>query len=767
MRLNYRAVGVLALAVAAITCTDAPTAPSASRLTAARIGLSPSFSVDAARAYGALSLLGFDVTSVRVRLTAADGRVETDTIIPFPAAQDTLVLDLSVQVRGNEESFTALLELRDATGVVLFSGTRLVTARVGALPGTTTPRFSLEYSGPGRDARTISLTPSGGPIAATTVVPVTATAVDSAGRDVGDLLVHWTSSDPALAAVTQTGAASAELRGTGRRGSVTITAVTPTGLTAASTLSLVPPATGLVVVSGDGQRDTAGRALAQPFVVEAQAGDGGPVPGVVVSFRAVTAGASVATASVVTDAAGRASTSMTLGTKAGSYSFDATSDNFAAVTISATADPAPAAVIAIVSGNGQQDVIGRPLAQPFVVLVTDAFGAPVAGATVDWSQVGGFGQLGVSRSVTGADGRAVASYVLGYRAGVEIVRASLSGVTGASVDLTARSIAGTASTFLLMERLPPTLSVGVPPANTIRVRLADAASNPVAQAGVVVTATGVVSPGGAPPFTVTATSDAAGIATFNVPAYAGAIGTATATLSAPGFVPLELPPITFVTGPLTKLRIATQPSATVSSGAPLPVQPEVRLSDAGANTVKSAGVMVTAFVASGGGVLSGTTVVATDASGAAVFTDLAISGSPGQQTLGFSSPSLADEISDPIDLTDPPAALEAVAGFLPPSGAGNGVVLTPFKVRLVDANGLSVARAGVPITVAATALVGVTPAAPLTGTLTRLTDANGVALFDDVAFDSPLGDYMLTARADPSVLSLPVLTLVSALALTF
>ena len=766
MRLNLRAVGVLALAVA-ITCTDAPTAPSASRDSAARIGLSPSFSADAARAYGALSLLGFDVTSVRVRLTAADGRVATDTIIPFPTAQDTLVLDLSVQVRGNEESFTALLELRDATGIVLFSGTHLVTARVGALPGVPTPRFALEYSGPGRDARTISLTPSGGPVAATAIVPVTATAVDSAGREVGDLLVRWTSSDPAMAAVTQTGAAAAELRGTGRRGAVTITVVAPTGLTASSTLSLVPPATRLLVVAGDDQRDTAGRALPQPFVVEAQAGDGGPVPGVVVSFRAVTAGGGVANGSVTTDVAGRASTSMTLGRIAGSYSFEASSGELAAVSITATAEPAPAAAIAIVSGDGQRDVAGRPLAQPFVVLVSDAFGAPVSGATVEWSQVAGFGQLGVSRSITGADGRASASYVLGYRAGVEIVRASLSGVAGPGVELTVRSIPGQASTFLLIDRLPPTLSVGVPPANTIRVQLADAAHNPAAQAGVVVTATGVVFPGGAPPFTVTATSDAAGIATFSVPAYAGAIGTATVTLGALGFVTLELPPITFVTGPMTKLRIATQPSATVSSGAPLPVQPEVRLSDAGANTVKTSGVMVTAFVASGGGVLSGTIVVATDASGAAVFTDLAITGSPGQQTLGFSSPSLPDLLSDPIDLTDPPTALEAVTGFLAPDSAGNTVVLPPFKVRLVDANGQPVARAGVPITVSATAVVGVTPAAPLTGTLTRMTDASGVARFDDVAFASPLGDYTLAARADPTVLSLPVLTLVSALALTF
>jgi hypothetical protein len=206
-----------------------------------------------------------------------------------------------------------------------------------------------------------------------------------------------------------------------------------------------------------------------------------------------------------------------------------------------------------------------------------------------------------------------------------------------------------------LQPLPPVLQVGVPPANDLRVQLVDDAGNAVARAGVVVTATGVVSPGNAPPFVVSATSDASGLALIAIPAYAGALGAATITLSAPGLAPLALPTLTFTTGPLTKLRIATQPAAASVSGTLLPAQPVLQLSDAGANSVKTPGVAVTAFVASGSGTLSGTTTVLTDAGGTATFTDLVIGGATGVHTLGFSSPALPSVQSGTIDVTSPEA----------------------------------------------------------------------------------------------------------------
>jgi hypothetical protein len=543
--------------------------------------------------------------------------------------------------------------------------------------------------------------------------------------------------------------------------------VTPTGLSVSATLALVPPAARVVVIGGDGQRAVAGRALAQPFVVEVQAADGEPSPGAAVQFRAVTPGGIVSVTSVVADAAGRARTAPAVGRRAGDYAFEAASGALAPVTIVATATKAPPTAIAVVSGNGQRVTVGAGIDAPLVVLVTDELGEPAEGASVSWSVVVGSGRLSAAQSTAGPDGRASITYAFGPDAGMERIRASLDGVNDAAVEFETYGDPGDATALRVLQALPSAIQVGVPPATSLSVQLIDEYENRVERKGVVVTATGVVTPGNRPPFVVTATSDGAGIVTFSLPAYVGALGDATITLTSPGLAPLALPTISFITGPPTKLRIATQPSASTWSGAVLPVQPVVQLSDAGANAVKIAGVAVTAFIAGGGGTLNGTTTAVTDANGVATFADLAISGSPGLRTLGFSSQSAADELSDPIDVALAPAAaaLAPVAGALPPTTVSGSATLPMFQVRLVDASGQPVARAGVPVTVAASSLVGVTAPTPLVGTLTRVTDANGVATFDDVAFSAPAGDYALTASSDPAVVALPALTLVAALIL--
>ncbi|HEU4721293.1 MAG TPA: hypothetical protein VFS59_08020, partial [Gemmatimonadaceae bacterium] len=650
-RLLSRAVGPLALALAVVTCADAPTATSAPH--AARVTIAPSFSTAAARAYDALGTLGFEITAARIRLTADDGRIAADTTLPFPVTQDTLRLELAVEVRGIEERFTALIELRDGTGLVLFSGSRGVTARSGLLPGAAPAPFLVEYSGPGRDARAVVLSPATGVVSTSSVVPFAATAVDASGRPVTDLLVRWTSSDSSLGRVTPTGGASAELRGTGRRGTIAVNAVTPTGLSASATIALVPPAARLVVTAGEGQRAVAGRTTAEPFVVEVRAGDGGPVPNVAVRFRATTAGGAVTTTSALSDSAGRASTEIRVGRRAGVYAFEASAEELPTVSISATATPAPPAAIAIAAGHAQRAEVGAAIERPLVVVVTDEWGEPADGAVVEWSVLAGAGRLDAARTTTGADGRTSVAYVLGREAGEQRVGAALSAVGGATVEFTAYADPGDATSFRVLQPLPPVLQVGVPPANNLRVQLVDDAGNAVAQRGLVVTATGVVSPGNAPPFIVSAPSDGSGIALIAIPAYAGAIGTATITLTAPGLTPLALPALTFATGPLTKLRIASQPAGATWSGALLPAQPVLQLSDAGANSVETPGVAVTAFIASGGGTLSGTTTVLTDANGTATFTDLVIGGATGAHTLGFSSPALPSVQSGTIDVASP------------------------------------------------------------------------------------------------------------------
>jgi len=83
-------------------------------------------------------------------------------------------------------------------------------------------------------------------------------------------------------------------------------------------------ATTLSMVSGDTQSDTAGTALANPFVVKVIDGSSNPVPGVTVTFAVTLGGGSLSATSVTTNTWGQASSLLTLGTGPGSNTVTAT-----------------------------------------------------------------------------------------------------------------------------------------------------------------------------------------------------------------------------------------------------------------------------------------------------------------------------------------------------------------------------------------------------------------------------------------------------------
>lgn len=85
----------------------------------------------------------------------------------------------------------------------------------------------------------------------------------------------------------------------------------------------------LRMVSGDQQRAPAGDPVEDPLIVEALDGVGRPVPGAVVVFEFVDppSGAELVPANTQTDASGRASAEVTLGTPAGDQSVEARLDD--------------------------------------------------------------------------------------------------------------------------------------------------------------------------------------------------------------------------------------------------------------------------------------------------------------------------------------------------------------------------------------------------------------------------------------------------------
>ena len=87
--------------------------------------------------------------------------------------------------------------------------------------------------------------------------------------------------------------------------------------------SLPPPApTTLSIVSDDSQTGLTGETLADPFVVEVHDQYGDPIEGVTVTFTVVGDDGVLSTETTMTDANGRAETTLTLGTEPGGYTVE-------------------------------------------------------------------------------------------------------------------------------------------------------------------------------------------------------------------------------------------------------------------------------------------------------------------------------------------------------------------------------------------------------------------------------------------------------------
>ncbi|MBN1321444.1 MAG: IPT/TIG domain-containing protein [Thermoleophilia bacterium] len=123
-------------------------------------------------------------------------------------------------------------------------------------------------------------------------------------------------------------------------------------------------------------------------------------------------------------------------------------------------------------------------------------------------------------------------------------------------------------------------------------------------------------------------------------------------------------------GPPTKLVMVTQPG-NVENGRVFAVAPAVRLQDAAGRDALVSGVPVEVSIYSGTGVLTGTTLVVTDANGIATFSNLKINGTPGYFRLKFDAGGLTPVISNSFKLTDLLGPILTVTG-----ATANGTPLT-------------------------------------------------------------------------------------------
>ena len=274
---------------------------------------------------------------------------------------------------------------------------------------------------------------------------------------------------------------------------------------------------------------------------------------------------------------------------------------------------------------------------------------------------------------------------------------------------------------------------GVPFTTQPQVAILDANGNIVSNATTAVTAT--ITSGAGTLIGTTTVNAVNGVATFTNLAIAGASsGTTIGFTAAGGLTPTG----TTVSSPLTTVQVArtlgvvTQPGG-APSGALLAPQPVVEVRDAAGLRMPGATNAITVTLASGPGVLSGTTTVAASAAtSAAAFTDLKIVGA-GVTTLAFSATGLTGVTSNPFTVAATAATQLAI--LTPAAGGESGVPFTTQPVIEVrDANGNRATAATGTVTVSMTGTGGTlagTVSAPIVNGLATFTglQVNGVGTF--------------------------------------
>ena len=173
----------------------------------------------------------------------------------------------------------------------------------------------------------------------------------------------------------------------------------------------------------------------------------------------------------------------------------------------------------------------------------------------------------------------------------------------------------------------------------------------------------------------------------------------------------------------------TEPPATVENGALLSQHPVVEVRDADGDLL--VGVAVAASIASGSGILSGTTTDPTDDAGRAFFADLSISGAVGAYTIQFQAGS-ANALSQAIALEAGPVATLTI--LTPPSSATpSGALLAQQPVvEVEDASGNPVPGSTVTASIAS-------GDGSLGGTMTATVGPSGVASFQNLSISGTVG----------------------------
>jgi uncharacterized protein (TIGR03437 family) len=194
------------------------------------------------------------------------------------------------------------------------------------------------------------------------------------------------------------------------------------------------------IVSGNNQSGLPGQTLPLPIVATVSDLAGNLLTGVGVNFTSLTpGGATFTNVRNTTDANGRVSASVVLGTTAGTIQIQVADTGGLVKTPAVFTETVNINVSAItaISGGGQTTFINQAFAQPVVVQVNGPTQQPVVGATVTFAVTSGSATVATPTAVTGANGQASTTVTAGPNAGAITVTATATGGFSTSFSLTA------------------------------------------------------------------------------------------------------------------------------------------------------------------------------------------------------------------------------------------------------------------------------------------------------------------------------------------
>jgi plastocyanin len=363
-----------ALAFLVLTCTDervaGPTRPG---------GLSldlQAFAVSAASGEPDIP-----VDSIRITLQRADSSFALDSSVRVrgDTLGDSLALKLSVALNQQTEAFT--LDVRAVgVGIVWYRFTTGLTLSEGA--NVTPPPYTARYVGPGANAARVQMLPADTTATGGASFPLHAVVYDSSNTAVVGVPIGYRLSDSTRGSVSVSYLTASFTGASTVRDSVWIVAETPTHLRDSARVHLLPPATALQRVSGDGQTGAVNVALAAPLVVRVVDALGGGSAGRTVSWTVTGGAASLSASTTPSDSNGYASVVVTP-TGAGPLVIQASASGLAGSPATFNATAASGAITQVILDRTVDTIpVGANLT--YTATLKDSAGNTVSGSVV-WS----------------------------------------------------------------------------------------------------------------------------------------------------------------------------------------------------------------------------------------------------------------------------------------------------------------------------------------------------------------------------------------------